>query len=328
MGDIPFPIRGTFYYPWYSGTDGSTSNWFDKPGCNLAVSFTCASVHMPDVGYYIQSYAKARTDIDNMQWAKIGLGISSWFGQGHRTDTSFPSQLQAALDDGGNFQWTLYYEKEGTPGNDPSVAEIQDDLAYVLANYASHPNYLWKSGKPTIFVYTNGGDCEDVSRWAQATNNFQSWYVSMQVFGNYQACPSQPSSWHQYAGEIGGDQQPGFSFAVAPEVWLWAEATPRVPRDLARFKADVRSMVASGEPWQLILTYNEWGESTQIEPGTHKITGVDWGSTFLDALAADGEDDIDLLPDADIVTTGWTSTPLFSKINDNSDATMITATAS
>lgn len=35
-----------------------------------------------------------------------------------------------------------------------------------------------------------------------------------------------------------------------------------------------------------------------------------------------------VLPDADIVTTGWTSTPLFSKINDGSDATVIQATAS
>lgn len=35
-----------------------------------------------------------------------------------------------------------------------------------------------------------------------------------------------------------------------------------------------------------------------------------------------------ILPDADIATTGWSTAPLFSKINDNSDATVITATAS
>ena len=34
------------------------------------------------------------------------------------------------------------------------------------------------------------------------------------------------------------------------------------------------------------------------------------------------------LPDADVTTTGWTSTPLFSKVNDTSDATVIQATAS
>lgn len=33
-------------------------------------------------------------------------------------------------------------------------------------------------------------------------------------------------------------------------------------------------------------------------------------------------------PDADVITTGWTTTPLYSKINDESDATVIQATAS
>lgn len=35
-----------------------------------------------------------------------------------------------------------------------------------------------------------------------------------------------------------------------------------------------------------------------------------------------------LRPDADVVTTGWSTAPLYSKVNDSSDATIITATAS
>jgi hypothetical protein len=35
-----------------------------------------------------------------------------------------------------------------------------------------------------------------------------------------------------------------------------------------------------------------------------------------------------ILPDADVTTTGWTATPLHSKLADSSDATVITATAS
>jgi hypothetical protein len=34
-----------------------------------------------------------------------------------------------------------------------------------------------------------------------------------------------------------------------------------------------------------------------------------------------------LLPDADVAAGGWTTSPLFSKVNDSSDATIITATA-
>lgn len=33
----------------------------------------------------------------------------------------------------------------------------------------------------------------------------------------------------------------------------------------------------------------------------------------------------EIAPDADVTTTGWTTTPLFSKVNDESDATLITA---
>lgn len=45
---------------------------------------------------------------------------------------------------------------------------------------------------------------------------------------------------------------------------------------------------------------------------------IEWGSLTLD----------NCLPDADVTTTGWTTTPLFSKVNDSSDATVIQATAS
>jgi len=46
------------------------------------------------------------------------------------------------------------------------------------------------------------------------------------------------------------------------------------------------------------------------------------GGTYV-PLALD-----EALPDADIVTTGWATAPLFSKVNDASDGTVITATAS
>lgn len=45
-------------------------------------------------------------------------------------------------------------------------------------------------------------------------------------------------------------------------------------------------------------------------------------------IVAEGPTLDQVLPDADITTTGWSTAPLFSKINDDSDATVITATAS
>lgn len=49
----------------------------------------------------------------------------------------------------------------------------------------------------------------------------------------------------------------------------------------------------------------------------------DFGGGEIVSISLDHAD-----PDADVTTTGWTTTPLWSKVNDSSDATIITATAS
>lgn len=51
-------------------------------------------------------------------------------------------------------------------------------------------------------------------------------------------------------------------------------------RDVARFRTDVAAQVASKEEWQLITTWNEWGENSAIEPAQ------EWGSTYIEILAA------------------------------------------
>ena len=53
----------------------------------------------------------------------------------------------------------------------------------------------------------------------------------------------------------------------------------RSVRDTARWSSNVAAMKASGEPWQLITTFNEWGEGTGVENTTQ------YGSTYLSMLA-------------------------------------------
>lgn len=76
-----------------------------------------------------------------------------------------------------------------------------------------------------------------------------------------------------------------------------------------------------------LATINGWGDTdpsiASFPSGAqvlHIWTADDWN--LLDAVTLDS-----CLPDADVVTTGWTATPLFSKVNDASDATVIQATA-
>ena len=54
----------------------------------------------------------------------------------------------------------------------------------------------------------------------------------------------------------------------------------------------------------------------------HTGTLDDFGGGEVSTVTLDS-----CLPDADVTTTGWTTTPLFSKVNDASDATVIQATA-
>lgn len=83
---------------------------------------------------------------------------------------------------------------------------------------------------------------------------------------------------------------------------------------------------SAGRPHNLI----ELNSTSPVDLGS---VGTTWSVTGATATGADptggwafdgaGQQ---LRPDADIVTTGWTTTPLYSKINDQSDATVITAT--
>lgn len=72
-----------------------------------------------------------------------------------------------------------------------------------------------------------------------------------------------------------------------------------------------------------------WGNvATSVTSSTQAPAGYDGlaiGTTGYFGPVSTGQI---ILPDADTVTTGWTTAPLFSKVNDSSDATVITATAS
>jgi hypothetical protein len=59
-------------------------------------------------------------------------------------------------------------------------------------------------------------------------------------------------------------------------------------RDVCRWAQNVQAMVASGEPLQLITTFNEWGEGTAVEPAREWITSSGFGA-YLDLLHANGD---------------------------------------
>ena len=260
-------VRAAFYYPWYP--DAWNQSGVDP-----------FSQYQPSAGYYSSSDPTVvRQQIAAMQYGNLDAGIISWWGQGSQEDSVVPTDLTAA--DGTGFKWSLYYEPEGY--GDPSVSQIQSDLSYIKAKYAGNPNYLTIDGKPVIFVYADPSDgCGMAQRWGEA-NASEGFYTVLKVFSGYSACATDASSWHQYAPSSAEDHQAGYSFSVSPGFYKSGESTPRLARNLTTWSQNVRTMVASNEPLQLITTFNEWGEGTAVESGPDWASVSGYGS-YLDVM--------------------------------------------
>lgn len=263
-----FPIRAIFYYPWFP------SAW-NQLGYNPFTRYT------PTQGYYSSDDNAAL--VQHMAWiraANIDAVIISWWGQPPgewwNADYYWRFALDAALQQG--LKACIYYEWEGY--SDPSSAQIADDLDY-LAPLMAHPAYLHVDGRPVVFVFSAGdsGATNLTNRWSAATSGFTTHYVSLKRYSGYASASPQPDSWHEY--DIGRTiQVSGHSYHIMPGWWRIDEVNPRLTRSLSDWQANVASMVASGENWQLIISFNEWSEGTAVEPS------AEFGSAYLDALAA------------------------------------------
>ena len=105
------------------------------------------------------------------------------------------------------------------------------------------------------------------------------------MFGGYRGCATQPNGWHQYGPATAYDQQGSYSATVSPGFFKFNEKAPRLTRNVERFKSDLRRQVASSARWQLVTTFNEWGEGTAVESAKQWSSRSGRGA-YLDALRA------------------------------------------
>lgn len=266
----PEPVRAAFYYPWFPEA-------WDQDKI-----FPYTNFH-PFAGYYrSDDPAAIAYHIAAMRYAGISAGIASWWGIGSQTDRRLLDLLDAGARTG--FQWAIYDESEGV--GDPSVSAIRADLDHLAANAMQRSSYWRINGRPVVFVYGQATDgCAMAQRWHDAAaGNF---YLVLKVFPGYAACARLADSWHQYAPAKDSDQQPGYSFTISPGFWKKGDS-PLLERDLCRWANDVRAMTGSGEPLQLITTFNEWGEGTAVEGAREWMSPSGFG-TYLDVLHTNGE---------------------------------------
>jgi acid phosphatase type 7 len=290
-----FPIRAAFYYPWFPEA-------WDQSGIYPFTKYT------PTAGFYdSSSTALIQQHIRSLEYGHVEAGIASWWGQGSRTDTRIPALLSATRALGSNFRWSLYHEHESS--GDPSPAAIEADLRYIRDRYGTDPGYLRVNGRFVVFVYADAQDgCAMVDRWKQANAAIGA-YLVLKVFGGYRSCLSQPHGWHQYAPAVATDSQAGYSFSISPGFDKAGELAPRLARDRARWNQNIRDMVASQAPFQLVTTMNEWGEGTSVE-SAHEWSSASGHGFYLDALHLDGQGSApppDATPPA--APTGLSATP-------------------
>jgi hypothetical protein len=168
------------------------------------------------------------------------------------------------------------------------VSQIANDLTYIQNRYASDPGYLRIGGRFVVFVYDGGpGDgpstCDMAERWKAANDAIgDAAFVVLKVFTGFKNCGSQPDAWHQYAPANAESPQAPWSFSISPGFWLATDATPRLTRNPTTWTQNVLDMMNSDAAFQLVTTFNEWGEGTAVESAT------DWGTAYLDALTSNG----------------------------------------
>jgi hypothetical protein len=250
-----YPIRAAFYYGWTS----RSSHYHPTYGSDDV----CA-----------HSDAPKRT-VSQMQYAGLNAGIASWMGRGTPSDKRTPAILRGA--DGTSFRWSLYYEPAGQ-----SIKGIADDLGYISRHYTRDQNYLRVRGKPVLFVWAGGSNnCSLTHRWTSV--NKGRFYLVLKDFYQWQKCPYQPSSWHAYGPASRKLSVGAHSYSISPGFWRNTESRPELPRDTVKWAAAVRSMVASKAHWQLVTTFDEWGENTAVESASEWHSSSSRGR-YLDLL--------------------------------------------
>ncbi|KAI2502582.1 sigma-70 [Fragilaria crotonensis] len=159
-----------------------------------------------------------------LHYAHVDVAIASWWGPDSHLDRSRITNL-LNKSRGKSLFWTIYHEIERD--FNPSVQEIQADLAYLKKWFAWHENWAHIDGLPVLFLY-NEDDCNVSERWMTAAQG--EWFVVLKLFRDYENCAVQPSQWHQYGPAGAVAHQPGYSFSISPGFWRADLAEPQLAR--------------------------------------------------------------------------------------------------
>jgi hypothetical protein len=276
------------YYPWYE-----TSNWSASKMSALPLN-----------SYSSDDPATTARQVQEAHDAGINAFVSSWSGPDGRIDNNFATLLDVA-EKRGDFKAAVYFEtgQNMLQGRDNVIKY----LAYVRDHYMGRPGYLRSNGHPVVFFWAQqaAGSLNDWQFiraqvdpghnqiWiAEGDKSAMGWLDTFDGLHDYGAAkwvnpPTRAgfANWDKSMAALVADYnhnhgsnklwvagvQPGYDDSRI------RSGNPVRPRNNGQYyNASFDGAIDANPDWIVIVTYNEWFEGSQIEPGQ----GYD--STYLD----------------------------------------------
>jgi hypothetical protein len=278
--DNPHPTLAYYYAWWDQSTFGQT-------------------LYRPEQAYNSDDAGTIQRHVREAQSAGINGFVLSWYGNGDRTDHNLSQLLDVGQSTG--FHSTIHFETPHFWGADDVVAQLRG----FYAAHASHPGLLRYEGRPVIFFWR--ASTFDNATWNAIRAHVDPghnavWIADGDDFGILRGDAWDGISPYAIAWSANPARQlPNWASkaqAVAPDK-LWippvspgcndtaARATTcsRERAGGAYYQSTWDGALASGPQWAIIVsTFNEWMESTQIEPS------VQYGDQYLQITRRNADD--------------------------------------
>lgn len=269
--DLAHPVLA-YYYPWWD------EGVFDR------TLFQAPQPYNSDSGDVMQRH------VNQAKSAGIDGFIVAWYGNGDRTDSNLAKLLDIGAQNG--FSATIHFETPQFWGVDDVIAQLRA----FYENRANHPAMVRYQGRPVIFfwraaTFDNGTwdfirsqvDPEHRAVWMADGDNFgilggSSWDGISPYAIAWSGDPaSQLPRWANVARSVAPDKL--WNPVVSPGCDDTAARAPTCIQDRAGgayYQATWDGALASSPSWAIVVsTFNEWMESTQIEPS------VQFGDQYL-----------------------------------------------
>ncbi len=239
------------------------------------------SLFKPAQPYNSDDQAVMKRQIEQARSAGIDGFVVSWWGDGDRTDANLAHLLDLAKQ--GTFRATIHFETDHFWGVDDVTAQLKAFYAKRL----SHPAIVTYQGRPVIFFWRAGmydNDTWNAIRAAVDPGHRAVWIADGDQFGILAGDAWDGISPYAIAWSPNpASQLPAWgakAAAVAPDKLYIPPVSPGCDDSAARpatcvqdrqggayYQATLSGAMASNPSWAVVVsTFNEWLESTQIEP--------------------------------------------------------------